>query len=142
MQQLFTQFCLISANDTNMFVPKWDWHNYFQVRLAQCRSSHRRCYIKNLLWEVLQNSQENTFTRDSFFKKVADLRELAWFFPGDSGTIVPNWDCYDCSQVTLARLFLRDTGTIAPKWDWHSSSQVKLSQIFPGDTGKIVPKWN
>ena len=36
------------------------------------RSSHRRCFIKEGVLKLLQNSQENTFAR-VFFNKVAGL---------------------------------------------------------------------
>ena len=34
------------------------------------RSSHLRCYVKNVFLEISQNSQENTSARDSFLIKL------------------------------------------------------------------------
>ena len=40
------------------------------------RSSHQSCSVKKVLLEMLQNSQENTCARVSFFNKVAGLRHV------------------------------------------------------------------
>ena len=45
----------------------------------------RRCSIKKVLLEILQNSQENTFARVSFFNKVTGL-SLQLHLKRDSGT--------------------------------------------------------
>ena len=37
---------------------------------GRVRSSHRRCYIKKVFLEILQNSQENTCARASFLIKL------------------------------------------------------------------------
>ena len=38
------------------------------------RSRHRRCSVKKIFFEILQNSQEKTCARVSFLNKVAGLR--------------------------------------------------------------------
>ena len=43
------------------------------------RSSRRSCSVKKVFLEILQNSQENTCARDSFFNKVAGLRPATLF---------------------------------------------------------------
>ena len=40
------------------------------------RSRHRRCSVKKGVLSNSENSQENTYARDSFFNKVAGLRPV------------------------------------------------------------------
>ena len=51
--------------------------------LDMCRSSHRRCSVKKVFLEILQNSQENTCVRVSFLIKLqasAYLHTLVTYF--------------------------------------------------------------
>ena len=47
---------------------EWLFLCYKSIVLCIKRSSHRRCSVKKVLLEILQNSKENTCARD-FFKK-------------------------------------------------------------------------
>ena len=50
-----------------------EWHQPLfskHKEIRSNRSSHRRCSIKKVLFKILQNSQENTSTRDSFLIKL------------------------------------------------------------------------
>ena len=60
------------------------------LQKSKDRSGHRRCLLKNLFLEILQNSQENTCTKVSFLIKlqVSALKEGIWkvkntFFSGE-----------------------------------------------------------
>ena len=46
----------------------------WKLKLVYSRSSRPECSVKEMFLETLQNSQENTCARDSFFNKVVDLQ--------------------------------------------------------------------
>ena len=62
------------------------------------RSSRRSCSVKKVFLEILQNSQENTYARDSFFNKVAGQARPA--------TLLKKSLWHRCFPVNFAR-FLR-----------------------------------
>ena len=62
-----------------------------------------------------------------------------------TGTIVPKWDWYNCSQVRLVQLFPSDTGKTVPKaewqvlnWDWYKYSQVTLAYYKTTDHWQVT----
>ena len=60
------------------------------------RSSYQRCSVNKVLLEIFQNSQENTFARDSFLIKLQ-----AW-----TATLFKNRFWHRCFSVNFAK-FLR-----------------------------------
>ena len=80
-------------------VPKWDWHNCPQVRLAQL-----------FPWET------GTIVFKWDWRNCSQVR-LTQLFPSETDTIVFKWDWHNCFQVRLTQLFPSETGKIVPKWD-------------------------
>ena len=84
------------------------------------RSSHQRCSVKKVFLEILQNSQENTCARDSFWIKLQawGLKKSLWhrcfpvnfanclkapFLQNTSGRLLQNLHCF-FSYLYLQRL--------------------------------------
>ena len=65
---------------------------------------------------------------------------LAWLFPGETNTVVPERHWYDFFQVTLERPFL--SGTTTGTNERPAGTTVPLAQLFSSVTGTVVPKWH
>ena len=72
-----------------------DWQD------CHIRSSHRRCSVKKLFSEILQNSQENTYARVSFLIKVKK-KTLAQVFSCEFCAISKNTFIYRTCQVAAS----------------------------------------
>ena len=92
--------------DNSMIIPKWGWHNWYQLTLARIYPSGNSSIIPK--WDCHDCSQVR----------------LAPFFPSDTGTIDPKWNWHDCSEKRMEHLFPSDTGTIVPKRHWYHCSQA------------------
>ena len=63
-------------------------------------------------------------------------------FHSDTVTIVPQWNCYDCSTVTLLRLFHTGTVTIVPWRHCYDCSTMTLLSLLHSETVAAVPQWH
>ena len=79
---------------SNLNIPKYHGKSV-NIDPIEDRSSHQRCSVKKMFLEILQNSQENTCARVSFFNKVAgrnfmEKETLAQVFSCEFGEISKN----------------------------------------------------
>ena len=70
------------------------WHTSISVRKHLIRSSHQRCSVKNVLSEILQNSEENTCVRVSILIKLQPCNR-------DPGTQVFSCEFWEISKNTF-----------------------------------------
>ena len=103
--------------------------NYDKLAEALARS----CSIKQLFFEILQNSPEDTCTRVSFFKKVAGLRpatllkkRLAQVFSSEFCKISMNTFSY---RTPLVAASARDNFSVFIYIPWYLIKKSKLSRI-------------
>ena len=93
----------------------------------------RRCSVKTVLLEILQNSQENTCVRVSFFNKVASV-SLQFYWKRGSGTIVFLWILRNFLKTFSYRTPLVAACVFTEKLlsykIWTNNRQIKMPNNF------------
>ena len=89
------------------------------------RSSHRRCSVKKLFSEILQNSQENTYARVSFLIKVKK-KTLAQVFSCEFCAISKN----TFLQNTSGRLLLSYFNIFQNSWTQWCTKMYCVDTCF------------
>ena len=103
---------LLLSSESSTIVPKWYWHDCFQVRLT---------------W--LFPNETGTIVPKWHWHDCSEVRVIR-LFPSKTGMVIPKSGWHDCSQVTLERFSPSDASTIVPKWRWHNYSQVEFDFLI------------